>query len=148
MSANHKIDFITIDRPGTIYRGEKILISGKTNLPQDTELLYAVIQQSNTSVFTVDPKTGKQDLREGFTRTGLITLLPGDNGVSRWSFAVDSTEFIPDRYEVIVTPASTRPEDIGKTGTFGRESLVVLEGPADRLTTPSTGYRALPVHQD
>jgi hypothetical protein len=137
MSANHKVDFITIDRPGTIHRGEKILISGKTNLPVDTELIYAVIQQSNTSVFTVDPKTGKQELREGLTRTGLISLLPGDNGVSRWSFAVDSTEFIPDRYEVIVTPASTRTEDIGKTGTFGRESLVVLESGSDLITPPA-----------
>jgi hypothetical protein len=136
MSANHKVDFITIDRPGTIHHGEKILITGKTNLPSDTELLYAVIQQSTTSVFTVDPKSGKQDVREGYTQTGLISLLPGDNGVSKWSFAIDSTEFIPDRYEVIVTPSDTRPEEIGKTGVFGRETLVVLESGSDLLTTP------------
>ena len=140
-SANHKLSFINIDRPGTIYRGEKILISGTTNLPNDTGLLYLVIQQSNISVFTVDPKTQRQDLREGFTRSGLIPILPGDNGVGRWSFAIDSTEFIPDRYEVIVTEDSVRTEDIGKEGTFGTASLTVLEAPSDRLTPqePVTG---------
>ena len=135
-SANHTLSFIHIDRPGTISRGEKILISGTTNLPNDTQLLYLVTQQSNTSVFTVDPKSQKQELRGGFTRSGLIELLPGDNGVSRWSFAVDSTEFIPDRYDVIVTPDTTRTEDIGRNGTFGTASLTVLEANSDRLTTP------------
>jgi hypothetical protein len=140
-SANHKLEFITIDRPGVIYRGEKILISGTTNLPNDTVLLYTITQQSNTSVFTMDPKTQKQDLRGGFTRSGLITLQQGDNGVSRWSFAVDSTEFIPDHYEVIVTPVTTRTVDIGRVGTFGREPLTVLEATSDRLTSqvPVTG---------
>jgi hypothetical protein len=136
MSANHQLSFIHIDRPGTIYRGEKILISGTTNLPEDTELLYLVIQQSNTSVFTVDPKTREQDLRGGFTRSGLIELVPADNGVSRWSFAVDSTEFIPDQYEVIVSEDSVGTEDIGREGTFGTASLTVLEATSDRLTTP------------
>ncbi|MFA4848919.1 MAG: hypothetical protein WC626_04255 [Methanoregula sp.] len=136
LGENHKIEFIRINRPGTITRGEKILISGTTNLPNDTQLLYLVIQQSNISVFTVDPKTQKQDLRRGFTRSGLITALPGDNGVSQWSFAIDSTEFIPDRYEVIVTTDNISTENIGKEGTFGRESLVVLEARSDRFTTP------------
>jgi hypothetical protein len=136
MSANHTLSFIHIDRPGTINRGEKILISGTTNLPRDTQLLYLVTQQSNASVLTVDPKNRKQEIRGGFTRSGLIELLPGDNGVSRWSFAIDSTEFIPDRYDVIVTPDTTRTEDIGKEGTFGTASLTVLEANSDRLTTP------------
>ena len=62
---NHTLSFITIDQPGTIERGEKILVTGITNLPPDTELIYFVIQQSNTSVFTVDPKTRKQDMKAG-----------------------------------------------------------------------------------
>ncbi|MDD1694501.1 MAG: hypothetical protein LUQ71_07235 [Methanoregula sp.] len=132
----HKIDFIRINRPGTIYRGEKILISGTTNLPNDTGLLYLVIQQSNISVFTVDPKTRKEDLREGFTRSGLITAIPGEDGLNHWSFALDSTEFIPDQYEVIVTQDTVSTENIGKEGTFNTASLTVLEANADRFTTP------------
>jgi hypothetical protein len=135
---NHTLSFIHIDSPASIYRGEKILISGTTNLPEDTQLLYAVIQQSNKSVFTVDPKTRKQDLKGRFTRTGLIMVLPGENGVNRWSFAVDSTEFIPDRYEAIVMPDTMSIDDVGngKDGPFGTASLVVLDATSDRLTTP------------
>jgi hypothetical protein len=135
INANHQIDFITIDHPGTIYRGDKILITGTTNLPKDTGLIYLVTQQSRKSVFTIDPKARKQDVKEGFTRSGPITISSGENGVSQWSFAVDSTEFIPDNYEVIVTPDTIRPENIGKEGTFGTASLVVLEAASDRLTS-------------
>jgi hypothetical protein len=133
---NHTLSFIHVDHPGTIKRGDKILVTGTTNLPVDTRLLYLVIQQSGKSVFSVDPKTGKQDLKGGFTRSGLMDMQPGESGVSRWSFAIDSTEFIPDTYEVIVTQDNIRPGDIGWEGTFGTESLVVLDADAD-LTTQS-----------
>ena len=131
---NHTLSFITIDRPGTIYRGEKILISGTTNLPEGTDLIFFVGQQSNTSVFTVDPKTRTQDMKTGLTRSGLISVLPGENGVNRWSFAVDSTEFIPDRYEVLVTLESISMDNLGVEGPFGSEPLVILEADSDRLT--------------
>ncbi|MCK9580427.1 MAG: hypothetical protein M0Q92_08245 [Methanoregula sp.] len=134
VSGNHTQSYIRIDNPGTIYRGEKILITGTTNLPEDTELLYLVVQQSDISVFAVDPKTGKQDMKGGFTRSGLIDVLPGENGVNRWSFAFDSTEAIPDRYEVIITLDTISTKDIGKVGPFGSESLVILEANSDRLT--------------
>ena len=91
MLVNHTLSFIHIDRPGTISRGEKILISGTTNLPEKTQLIYIVSQQSSTTIFTVDWKTGEQDLKGGYNRSGLITVVPGENGVSRWSFAFDST---------------------------------------------------------
>ncbi len=136
MGEQHKIDFIRIDHPGTISRGEKILISGKTNLPNGTGLLYLITQQSATSVFTVDPKTQKQDLREGLTRSGLITTVLGEDGLCHWSFALDSTEFIPDKYEVIVTQDTVKPENIGKEGTFDTESLTVLDAASDLLTPP------------
>ena len=133
---NHTLTFIRINRPGTIYHGEKILISGTTNLPVGTELLYVVVQQSDKSVFAMDPKTGKQDLKGGFARSGLIDILPGENGVNQWSFAFDSTEAIPDKYEVIVTLGTISPNDIGNVGPFGSESLTILEATSDRLTTP------------
>lgn len=133
---NHTLTFIHINRPGTITRGEKVLVSGTTNLPENTELLYLVIQQSNTSVFTVDPKTGQKETKGGFTRSGLIDVLPGENGISRWSFAFDSTEAIPGNYEVLVTLESISTDNLGKTGPFGSEPLVILEAGADLLTLP------------
>jgi hypothetical protein len=141
LGEKHQIEFIRIDRPGSISRREKILITGTTNLPNDTTLLYAIIQQSNKQVFTVDPKTREQDLKEGFTRTGLITVLPGEYGVNRWSFAIDSTEFIPDRYEVIVTTDTVRSENIGREGTFGSEFLTVVEAASDLFTSQVTDDR-------
>jgi hypothetical protein len=96
-------EYISVNPPGTVVRGEKLLVTGATNLPEETELLYAVVQQSNTSVFTVDPRTGSQDTQAGLTRSGIIDVLPGTGGSNQWSFALDTAEFIPDRYEVIVS---------------------------------------------
>ena len=145
---NHTLSFITIDQPGTIERGEKILISGTTNLPEKTQLIYIVSQQSVISVFTVDPKTGKQEMKGGFTRSGLIDVMRGENGVNRWSFALDSTEFIPDRYEVLVTLESINMDKLEVEGPFGAEYLLILDAPADRFVATTTGYRPLPVHPD
>ena len=134
MLVNHTLSFIRIDRPGTITRGEKILITGTTNLPADTKLLYLITQQSNTSVLTVDPKTGEQDRKGGFSRSGLITAVPGENGVSRWSFAFDSTEAIPDTYEVLGTPSGINSDNPGNDKPYSTASLVILEADSDRLT--------------
>ena len=141
MLVNHTLSFIRIDRPGTITRGEKILITGTTNLPADTKLLYLITQQSNTSVLTVDPKTGEQDRKGGFSRSGLITAVPGENGVSRWSFAFDSTEAIPDTYEVLGTPSGINSDNPGNDKPYSTASLVILEADSDRLTltAPDTG---------
>ena len=96
-------EYISVNPPGTVVRGEKLLVTGTTNLQEETELLYTVVQQSNTSVFTVDPRTGSQDTQAGLTRSGIIDVLPGTGGSNKWSFAIDSTEYIPDRYDVIVS---------------------------------------------
>lgn len=125
--ANDSASFIHIDFSDPIYRGEKVLISGTTNLPRDSGLIYHITQQSNTSLFTVDLKTGKQVTRGEFARSGVITLQPEDHGVRRWSFAIDSTEFIPDRYDIIVTEDNISTNEIGKTGIFGTASFTVLE---------------------
>jgi hypothetical protein len=96
-------EYISVNPPGTIVRGEKLLVTGTTNLPEETELLYTVVQQSNTSVFTIDPRTGSQNTQAGLTRSGIIDVLPGTGSSNQWSFALDTAEFIPDRYDVIVS---------------------------------------------
>ena len=128
--------YITVNPPGTLWRGEQLLVTGTTSLPAGTGLLYLVTQQSNTTIFTVDLKTGKQEAGGELTRTGLITVLPGTDGVNRWSFAVDSTEFVPDQYRIIVTLENTSTEKIGKEGPFGTAPLVVKEPILDNSPSP------------
>ena len=114
----HEITFIKIDPIGTVFRGEKILITGTTNLPAETGLLYIVIPQSNTSILKIDPKTGLREIQQGFTRSGLTPVLAGGYEGNHWSFAIDTAEFIQDEYEVIVTTDSVSSDKIGKEGTF------------------------------
>jgi hypothetical protein len=127
---------IGINRPATLWRGEKLLVTGTTSLPEGTELTYMVIPQSNASVFTVDPKTGNREVREGPTRSGVIRVLPGTGGVNRWSFAVDSTEFIPGEYLIIVTLESISPEKIGLQSPFDTAPLMVKEAVLNNATSP------------
>ena len=123
----HKSEFIRIDHIGTIFRGEKILVTGSTNLPAETELLYIMIPQSNTSVLKIDPKTRMREVQQGFTRSGLTPVLGDGYEGNHWSFAIDTTEFIQDEYEVIVTTDTISSDKIGKEGTFGTASMTVLE---------------------
>jgi len=128
----NRTEFISVNSPGTVIRGEKLLVTGMTNLPNDTELLYTVVQQSNISVFTIDPRTGTQATQAGLTRSGIIDVLPGTGGSNTWSFALDTTEFIPDRYEVIV--ATTKENQTAKSFDIGNVSgssfLIVQDVPA------------------
>jgi hypothetical protein len=135
-SGERQAPSITMKRPGTLWSGDKLLVTGTTNLPEGTKLTYLVIQQSNTSTFTLDPKTGNRDVREGLTRSGIISVLPGTDGVNRWSFAVDSTEFIPGDYFIIVTPESVSPEKIGITSPFDTAPLYVKETTRDSAPAP------------
>ncbi|MDD5024192.1 MAG: hypothetical protein PHF57_13205 [Methanoregula sp.] len=128
---------IRINPPGTLWRGETLLVTGTTSLPEGTELIYLVIQQSNTSVFTVDPKTGNREVTEGLTRSGVIRVRPGTAGVNRWSFAEDSTKFIPSKYLIIVTLESISPEKIGLTSPFDTAPLIVKEAILNSPTSPA-----------
>ncbi len=125
----NRTEFISVKSPGTVVRGEILLVTGTTNLPNDTELIYMVVQQSNISVFTLDPRTGTQ---AGLTRSGIIDVLPGTGGSNTWSFALDTTEFIPDRYEVVV--ATTKENQTAKSFDIGNVSgssvLIVQDVPA------------------
>ncbi|MDO9323341.1 MAG: hypothetical protein Q7T80_00105 [Methanoregula sp.] len=123
---------IRINPPGTLWRGEQLLVTGTTSLPEGTELVYLVIPQSNTELFTVDVKTGNRDMKEELTRSGVIRVLPGTGGVNRWSFAVDSTEFVPSESMIIVTLESISPEKIGLQSPFDTAPLMVKEAILDR----------------
>jgi len=131
--------FITVNMIGSKNIGDKFLVSGTTSLPPDTDLLYAVIQQSNTSIFTIDPKTQNETSFAGLTRTGIIGVSPGIEGINRWSFALDTTQFIPDNYRVIVTLENISTENIGKNGIFGTALLVLRESASNSTVSSLPG---------
>ncbi len=124
--------YISVNPPGTVVRGEKLLVTGATNLPEETELLYVVVQQSDTSVFTIDPRTGSQDTQAGLTRSGIVDVLSDTGGSNKWSFALDTAEFIPDRYEVIVSriQENQTAKSFDIENISGTSLLVVQEAPA------------------
>jgi hypothetical protein len=128
--------YIRMNHPGTLWRGEQLQVTGTTNLPVDTRLIYMIIKQSNLSVFTVDPKTGTKEVREGLTQTGTMSVLPTTDGVNRWSFAEDSTAFIPSDYFIIVTLESISPEKIGIKSPFDTAPLYVKEVTVDTAPSP------------
>lgn len=127
---------IRINPPGTLWRGEQLLVTGTTSLPEGTELVYLVIPQSTTELFTVDEKTGDRDMKEGITRSGVIRVLPGTGGVNRWSFALDSSEFIPSESMIIVTLESISPEQIGLQSPFDTAPLIVKEAILNSAGSP------------
>jgi len=143
-SGERQAPYISMKRPGTLWSGDKLLVTGTTNLPEGTELIYLIIQQSNTSTFTLDPKTGNPDVREGLTRSGIIRVLPGTERVNRWSFAVDSTEFIPGDYLIIVTLESISPEKIGLKSPFDTAPLYMKE--TTRESAPTLVRDTTPCH--
>ena len=116
--------FIAVNPISTKQIGEKFLVTGITSMPVDTNLLYAVIQQDNTSTFSLDPKTREMMTLGGATVTGLLYVLPGTEGVNRWSFGVDTAQLIPGPYLVNVSTiqgniseANISPGDLsGSTG--------------------------------
>lgn len=132
LQQENQTPYISVNPPGNVTLGEKLLVTGTTNLPNDTELLYMVVQQSNISVFTIDPKTSCQDTQAGLTISGIIDVLPGTGGPNRWSFAIDTAEFIPDRYEVSVSTfednMTARTIDIGNIS--GSSQLIVKDAAA------------------
>jgi hypothetical protein len=136
-SRGNPAPFISVNEIGSKSIGDKFLVSGTTNLPSDTDLLYAVIQQSNTSIFTIDPKTREETTLAGLTRTGIISVSPGIEGINRWSFALDTARFIPDNYRVVLTLENTSAENVGKNGLFGSTFLVLRDTPGNNTGSSS-----------
>jgi hypothetical protein len=132
--------YITVKSPGTRQLGEKFFLTGTTSLPADTELLLVVEQLDNVGTFTIDPKTQEKTERAGHTETSLLGVLPGTNGINRWSTVVDTTNFIPGNYLVNIstTKGSFEAGNFTTGDIFGSSSLIVLE-----LTANSTAYQGV-----
>ena len=102
-----------IDEIGTKYIGEKITITGKTNLAVNSNLMVDITSS------TFKP-TNKSEPNEFAGASISTSVYAGDDGYNRFAITVDTSTFVPDEY--IVT-ASAIESDVSDSVTF-----IVLNG--------------------
>jgi PGF-CTERM protein len=124
---------LTIDPIGTKEAGSKFTITGTTNLAVGNTLIVDV----TSAAFQPGEKTDAS----AFSGTGGSTIVEKGNGMNKWSFEVDATDFKPDEY--IVTVESI---EASKTATALFDMVEVTETtpPAGEVTTPPAGEVTTP----
>jgi PGF-CTERM protein len=122
-----------IDPIGTKEAGSKFTITGTTNLAVGNTLIVDV----TSAAFQPGEKTDAS----AFSGTGGSTIVEKGNGMNKWSFEVDATDFKPDEY--IVTVESI---EASKTATALFDMVEVTETtpPAGEVTTPPAGEVTTP----
>ena len=116
---------ITINSPANATIGERITLSGTTNLAPGNRLLVEVTSQA----FGPTPK----DQSSPFSgASGTVTVQEGTGGLNTWSFTFDTASFEPDAYIGRVTGV-TVPNAVATTAF-----LVKAITPTPTLTQPTT----------
>jgi hypothetical protein len=100
--------FIQFDDIGNIPPNKKFVISAKTNLTVDDEVIVEIYSDPAESIYKL-PNLNKSGA------TGTIKVMKGKSGVNTLSFDLDSTGFMPDNYMVT---ASAQFLDVNSTTTF------------------------------
>ncbi len=86
----------SINPIGDLQRGEKFTINGTTNLASGDNLMVDITSSS----FNPTSKTESS----GFSGAGgMVQVVPGNGGLNTWSFAVDTSTFVPGEYLVKVS---------------------------------------------
>lgn len=134
-------EFITVNSPGTRQLGEKFFLNGTTSLPAGTDLLLSIIQRDNVAIFTIDPKTQEKTEKTGHTDSSLLTVIPGTDGINRWSTVIDTTDFIPGYYLVNISniKGTFEARNITEGDVCGTSFLIVEEMPANRSVSAARG---------
>ncbi|MGA2121800.1 MAG: hypothetical protein ABSG49_07125 [Methanoregula sp.] len=122
--------------------GEKFTISGSTNLAVGDNLQVDVYSSSFV------PTSKNQAV--GFSgASGVVQVMPGDNGRNQWSFAIDASTFTPDEYMVRVSGIT---QDVAGSTTFNIVKKLPSTTPTPSasevttmVTTPAS-TTATPVH--
>ena len=127
--------FIRIDPVGDKNAGDAFTITGTTNLPAGTEILFQVYSAS------FEPTSAHPQTSGYFTgATGTVTVTQGTVGMNRWSADIDTSTFEPTEYRVT---AAEFTGDVKKgdfsTGTVSDKTLFTLRPSSG---TGSTSQRA------
>ncbi|NYT20847.1 MAG: DUF3821 domain-containing protein [Methanomicrobiales archaeon] len=127
---------ISLTPPVNVTVGDRITLSGTTNLAPGNLLLIEVISES----FGPTPK----DQRGAFSGvSGTATVREGPDGVNTWSFVFDTASFIPDTYVVRVSAVTV--SDALATTTFILNAVPPTPTPTPPPTTlPPTVPTTLP----
>jgi hypothetical protein len=93
--------FIRIDPVGDKNVGDNFAITGTTNLPAGTEILFQVYSASFEPT-AADPQTGAQS-GEFTGATGTVKVIRGTGDTNTWSADIDLSTFQPEEYLVNVS---------------------------------------------
>jgi PGF-CTERM protein len=124
---------LTIDPIGTKEAGSKFTITGTTNLAVGNTLIVDV----TSAAFQPGEKTDAS----AFSGTGGSTIIEKGDGMNKWSFEVDATDFKPDEYIVTVESIES---DTTATALFNMIVATETTPPVDEVTTPPAGEVTTP----
>jgi hypothetical protein len=120
----------TINPVGDHYVGDKVTITGSTNLAVGDDLLVEIYSSSFKP-------TQKAQSGEFSGSSGTVTVMPGTKGYNIWSFDVDTSTFKPDEY--ILKVSGTTIEVTGSATFRILEPLPPLTIPT--VTTQATTFQ-------
>jgi len=109
--------------------GDKFMISGDSNLVAGDALSVTVTSSSFAP-------TSKDQSGEFSGASGIVKVVPGTNGLNRWSFDVDTSAWKPDEYIVTVTGVTV---DVTSSAHFS----LLASRPSTAAATETTAIPAV-----
>jgi len=119
----------TINTGGDHYAGDKVTITGSTNLAVGNHLLVEIYSSSFKP-------TQKVQSGEYSGSSGTVTVMPGTNGYNVWSFDVDTATFKPDEY--IIKVSGITNEVMASSFFIIHERLPAASAPTEQGTARLT----------
>ena len=126
----------TINTTGDHYVGDKVTITGLTNLAVGNDLLVEIYSSS------FQP-TQKIQSGEFSGSSGTVTVMPGTNGYNVWSFDVDASTFKPDEY--IIRVSGITNEVTASSSFIIHEPLPAASAPTEQRTPLRTVSPITPI---
>jgi len=126
----------TINTTGDHYVGDKVTITGLTNLAVGNDLLVEIYSSS------FQP-TQKLQSGEFSGSSGTVTVMPGTNGYNVWSFDVDTATFKPDEY--IIRVSGITNEVTASSSFIIHEPLPAASAPTEQRTPLRTVSPITPI---
>jgi len=117
--------FIRIDPVGDKNVGDRFNVTGTTNLPAGTEILFQAYAASYEPSAT-NPQTDAQQ-GEFVGATGIVKVTPGIGKVNSWSADLDLSTFLPKEYlvNVSVFTGDVSKGDFSTGSPFGKTTFTV-----------------------
>jgi len=133
--------FISVDPISDKNTGDRFAITGTTNLPEGSELLFDVYPSSFIPQ-TTDPTTGRKS-GEFTGATGVVKVTGSTGSSNRWAFDLDTSTFGPMEYFVNVSLVAGDPvKGDFRTGPVHGTARFQLSGETGTTGTSQAKERA------